>query len=93
MGTSDIQISRDGSTDVLYVTDSRFDQSRTRNIQLGELLTGRFDLTDQKCVGLTVESFSLVFPDSKDDVDYVLKEKFEAILEYITATYTGKQLA
>ena len=93
MGTSDMQINRDEAADVLYAVDSRFDQSRTRNIQLGEYLTGRFDLTDQKCVGLTVESFSVVFPESKDDTDYVLKEKFEGILEYITATYSGKQLA
>ena len=93
MGTSDLQINRDEIADVLYAADSRFDQSRTRNIQLGEYLTGRFDLTHQKCVGLTVESFSFVFPESKDDTEYVLKEKFEGILEYITATYNGKQLA
>lgn len=93
MGTTDIQINRDESTDVLYVADSRFEQSRTRNIQLGEYLTGRFDLTHQKCVGLTVESFSVVFAESKDDSEYILKEKFEAILEFITATYSGRQLA
>ena len=93
MGTTDIQVNRDEATDVFYAVDSRFDQSRTRNIQLGEFLTGRFDLTNQKCVGLTVESFSVVFAESKDDSEYVLKEKFEGILEFITATYSGKQLA
>ena len=93
MGTSDIQINRDEAADVLYVIDSRFDQSRTRNIQLAEYFTGRFDLTNQKCVGLTVEAFSVVFSESKDDTEYILQEKFEGILEYITATFTGKQLA
>ena len=89
MSTNDIHINRDLENDVLYVFDERFDREKTINIALSADILLRWDSKTHEIIGLTIEAFSEIMPHFKDYSDYHLKEKFDAVLEFLNAAPTA----
>jgi len=87
MSANDILVNRDVENDILYVIKRGYEKSRTRNILVNADVTLRIDIVNNQVVGLTIEDFSIVFPDFKDHPEYILMEHFEKIIELLNASH------
>ena len=87
MSTGDVSVNRDKDNDILYVIRNDADKDKTLNHALTADILLRLDRSTKKIVGLTVEDFSTVLPDLKDMSDYLLMEKFDAIIEFLNAAH------
>lgn len=89
MTTKDIIINRDTDNDVLYVIKTGIDKSKTINVIATADILLRLDPDTHRVVGLTIEDFSEIFPDIKDDSDYLLMEHFDNLIELLNASHSA----
>jgi hypothetical protein len=83
MTAQDIRISRDYDNDVLYVLKNGVDLSVISNIIISENITVRMIKGTHDVVGFTIDEFSNVCPEWKDQKEYELMEDFDEILDLL----------
>ena len=83
MTARDVRISRDYENDVLYVIKNGVDLSSISNIIISENITVRVIKKTHDVVGFTIDEFSTVCPEWKDQKDYELMEDFDEILDLL----------
>ena len=86
MTTRDIVVNKDSENDIVYVYKDGFDISKTTNFAATSDIILRLDRSTGKLVGLTIEDFSNVLPDLKEQPEYILMEKFDSIIEFLNAS-------
>ena len=87
MTATNININRDYENDILYVMKEGVDRKTTINIGATADVLLRLDPEEHKLVGLTIEDFSEIFPDLKDQTDYILMEHFDNLIELLNASH------
>ncbi len=83
MTAQEIKISRDYDNDVLHVLKNGIDSRVVTNTIISEYITIRFLLETREVVGFTIDEFSKVCPEWKDQKEYELMEDFDEILHVV----------
>ena len=83
MTAQNIKISRDLGNDVLYVLKNSIDTKLVTNIIINETTTLRLIKGTNEIVGFTIDEFSKICPEWKDQADYALMEYFDEILAVV----------
>lgn len=83
MTAQDIRISRDHENDVLYVLKNSATPETITNIIVSENITVRLNAEIHEIVGFTIDEFSLVCPEWKDQKEYELMEYFDEVLDVL----------
>lgn len=81
--TNKIKIDYDKDRDVLYVLHSEADPRTTQNIDLDENIVMRYNPSTKEVVGVIIDDFSHVFPDSEQFSEWQLMEIFDFLLDMI----------
>ena len=87
MSATDMEISYDNVADVLYVFNKQYNKEITVDISVNADILVRLDESKETVVGLTIESFSRVFPEYKGLSDFHLMEKFETVLGFLNKSH------
>ena len=85
MSAKDIVIIKDEENDVIYVKLAGMEKALTSNQCLTPDITIHKNYNTNQIVGLTIEDFSKNLPDLSSLDQYLLMEKFDAILEMLNA--------
>ena len=83
MTARDVKISRDTDNDVLYALKERTDPQGVTNIPISADVTLRIIKATREVVGFTIDEFSKVCPEWKDQPDWQLMEEFDEILDVV----------
>ncbi|MFH1645052.1 MAG: hypothetical protein ABIB11_01390 [Candidatus Omnitrophota bacterium] len=90
MSASDILINRDTDNDILYVMKKNSDKASPVNVSATADILLRLHPRTKKVVGLTIEGFSKVMPGLKNQTDYHLMERFDAIIGFLNVSHLAK---
>lgn len=83
MTAQDVKISRDMENDVLYVLKNGVNPKSVTNIPVTADVTLRVIKQTREVVGFTIDEFSKVCPEWKDQQEYQLMEEFDQILDVV----------